>query len=88
MEENEKASAKMTLPSGYVDYLESWTLAYGLDAVAQGLRDVCAKHAKKNELEKLTTEQRRKARLWGFSQNDAERFLRATLDHGPESGCK
>lgn len=88
MEENEKASAKMTLPSGYVDYLENWTLAYGLDAVAQGLRDVCAKHAKKNELEKLTLEQRREARLWGFMKNEFERCLRAALDHGPSSGCK
>ena len=89
-EENKPACAKKTLPDGVLTYLETWMGDYGLDALAQGLRDICAHKAKKDgpDVTRLTPEQRRKARLWGFMENDTERYLRAILDHGPESGCK
>ena len=89
-EENKPACAKKTLPDGVLTYLETWMGDYGLDALAQGLRDICAEHAKKDgsDVTRLTPEERRVARLWGFMENDAERFLRAILDHGPGSGCK
>ena len=90
MEEGETAVAKITLPDSVKDYLDTCIEGYGLDAVTQGVRDCCAKRAKKHgpDTTRLTPEERRKARLWGFAENDADRFLRAILDHGPGSGCK
>ena len=93
-EEGQPASARLTLPDTVKDYLDTCIEGYGLDAVAQGLRDNCMKRANKHgpvsgpDFTRLTPEQRRDARLWGFAKTDAERFLQAILDHGPGSGCK
>ena len=91
MEEGETArSAKKELPEGAMSYLDTWTDLYGPDAIAQGLRDIFAKKAKQHGVDqtRLTAEERRDARLWGFAKNSAERLLRELLDHGPGSGCK
>jgi len=90
MEENEPVKAKKELPEGAMSYLDTWTDLYGPDAIAQGLRDIFAKRVKKHGVDqtRLTAEERRDARLWGFAKNDAECFLRKLLDHGPGSGCK
>ena len=89
-EENEPACAKKTLPEGAKTYIENWIGDYGLDAIAQTLRDICAWKAEKHGIDatKLTPEQRREARLWRSGRNGAERYLRDILDHGPDSGCK
>ena len=89
-EENEPAKAKQELPHAAISYLATWTDLYGPDSIAQGLRDVWAKKAQKHgvDVTRLTAEERREARLWGFAKNDAEQLLRKLLDHGPGSGCK
>jgi len=90
MEETEPVKAKKELPEGAMSYLETWTDLYGPDAIAQGLRDIFAKKAQPHgvDLTRLNSEERRVLKPWGFARNDAERFLRALLDHGPGSGCK
>jgi len=89
-EENEPACAKKTLPDGAKSYLKTWLKEYGVDAVAQMCRDICSEKAEEHgiDITRLTAEQRRKARLWGFMKRSFERTLRDALDHGPESGCK
>ena len=89
-EEGKPASAKLTLPDTVKDYLDTCIEGYGLDAVTQGVRDICAKRADRHgtDTTRLTAEQRREARLWGFGRNIYERALVNILDHGPRSGCK
>ena len=90
MEETEPVSAKESLPEGAISYLEALANLYGPDAIAQGLRDIFANKAQRRgvDLTRLTAEERREARLWGFAKNDAECFLQKLLDHGPGSGCQ
>ena len=89
-EEGVAATARLILPDTVKDYLDTCVEGYGLDAVTQGLRDVCAKRADRHgpDATRLTSEQRREARLWGFGRNIFERALVEVLDHGPGSGCK
>ena len=84
------AVARLTLPDTVKDYLDTCVEGYGLDAVTQGLRDCCVKRADRHgvDVTRLTPEQRREARLWGFGRNSFERALVDVLDHGPGSGCK
>ena len=89
-EEGKLAVARLTLPDTVKDYLDTCVEGYGLDAVTQGLRDCCVKRADRHgtDATRLTSEQRREARLWGFGRNIFERALVDVLDHGPKSGCK
>ena len=89
-EQGQEARAKTPLPTPIQEDLDNFIKKYGLDAVAQGIRDHCAKYGTINwvDASKLTVEERRELRLWGFAKKSAEHFLRDVLDHGPTSGCK
>lgn len=88
--ENEPILITKPLPEIEADRMELLVDGYGLAAIAQCLRNICAQHAGKYgpDATRLTIHERRETRLWGFMRNDTEAWLSKILDHGPQSGCK
>lgn len=82
-----ESKAKLTVPDTIRAEINSYVNAYGIDGLAECLRNISLAKAKLWEGSASPAE-KRAAKLWLSSARGAERYLADLLDHGPGSGCR